>query len=156
MLTAKRQILISAPKESVRKYLRDLSRFSEYGPKLSDVAVSQSDDAGGVVDVQGHFMALPWHGSFKVEFAQDGGYRREMVRGPLPKMVGGFHLRSVTGGTLITQEQQCQLPLPLRPLSFLWRRWLDSAMDRELHVIKEGAERLNRELQLKQLENSAI
>ena len=156
MLTAKRQILVSAPKESVRRYLRDLRKFSEYGPKLSEVNVAETGADTGVVDVQGKFMAVPWRGSFNVEFTQDGGYRREMVRGPLPKMVGGFHLRSVSGGTVITQEQQCQLPLPLRPLAFIWRRWLDSAMERELHVIKEGAERLNRELQLQQLEKSAI
>jgi len=156
MVTMKRQLLISAPKNSVQQYLRDLNRLSEYGPKLKEIAVSQTEEGSGVVEVQGKFMSMPWRGAFRVEFTQDGGYRREMVRGPLPKMAGAFHLRSVTGGTLITQEQQCQLPLPLRPLSFVWRRWLDAAMDRELHVIKEGAERLNRELQLKQLEKAAI
>lgn len=156
MLTAKRQILVSAPKESVRRYLRDLKHLCEYAPKIDDVAVAQDDEQSGVVEVQGKFMALPWRGQFRVDFTQDGGYRREMVRGPLPKMVGGFHLRAVAGGTVITQDQQCQLPLPLRPLSFLWKRWLDAAMDRELHVIKEGAERLNRELQLQQLEKAAI
>ena len=153
MPTIKRQILISAPKESVRQYLRDLERMSDYAPKVRTVSVSYPDAQSGLVEAEGRFMALPWTGSFRVDFTADGGYRREMLRGPLPRLVGGVHLRSVAGGTVLTHEQHFQLPLPLRPLAFMWRRWLLGSMERELHVIKEGAEALNRKLQLQTLES---
>lgn len=148
-----RQILISAPKDSVQLYLRDLNNMAEYEHKVEKVEVAQ-EEQGGFVEVQGKFLGLPWRGAFKMEFTRDGGFRSEMVRGPLPKMAGAFHLRSVTGGTIVTRDEQYQFPALLRPLAFLFRGWITRSMDLELGVIKEGAERLNRRLQLKRIEQA--
>jgi hypothetical protein len=152
MLTVTKQILISAPKESVALYLRDLQKMSEYEGKVQACEVSYPDSESGFVEVQGKFMGLPWRGAFKMEFTRDGGFRSEMVRGPLRKMVGGFHLRSVAGGTILTHDEQYQFGLLMKPLTPLAKRWVARTMELELGVIKEGAERLHRQRQLQQIE----
>jgi hypothetical protein len=155
MLTVSRQILISAPKESVRLYLRDLNNMSEYEKKVDRVNdVAYPDDESGMVDVQGKWFGLPWRGSFKMEFTRDGGFRSEMVRGPLPKMNGGFHLRPVSGGTMLTHDEHYHFPLFMKPLAFFAKGWLARSIELELGVIKEGAERLHRQLQIRQIESS--
>jgi hypothetical protein len=153
MLALSRQILISAPKDSVQLYLRDLKNMAEYEQKVERVDVAQ-EETGGFVEVQGKFLGLPWRGAFKMEFTRDGGFRSEMVRGPLAKMVGGFHLRPVTGGTILTHDEQYHFPALLRPLTYLFRGWLTRSIDLELGVIKEGAERLHRRLQLQRIEQA--
>lgn len=152
MLTVTKKILVSAPKESVALYLRDLKNLAEYESKVKSVEVSYPDADSGLVEVSGRFLGLPWKGSFKMEFTRDGGFRSEMVRGPLSKMTGGFHLRPVLGGTLVTHDEQYQFGVFLRPLSFLLKRWLNRTVELELGAIKEGAERVHRQLQLKQIE----
>ncbi len=154
MLSISRKILISAPKESVALYLRDLQNMAQYEKKVQRVEVSYPDPDSGFVEVSGKFVGVPWKGAFKMEFTRDGGFRSEMVRGPLSRMVGGFHLRQVAGGTLVTHDEQYQFGWLLRPMAFLFKRWITRSMDLELHVIKEGAERLNRQLQLKQIEQA--
>ena len=153
MLTVTKQILISASKESVAAYLHDLSKMSEYEAKVTACDVSYPDEASGFVEVQGKFLGvLPWRGAFKMEFTRDGGFRSEMVRGPLRKMVGGFHLRSVAGGTVLTHDEQYQFGLLMKPLTPFAKRWVARTMELELAVIKEGAERLHRQRQLQQIE----
>lgn len=155
MLTVTRRIMISAPKESVRLYLRDLANMAEYEQKVDAVQdVSYPDEDSGLVDVRGRFFGLPWRGSFKMEFTRDGGFRSEMTRGPLKKMTGGFHLRAVTGGTVLTHDEHYHFPLAMRPLAYLAKGWLARTLDTELAVIKEGAERLHRQLQIRQIESS--
>src|SRR5262249_35786505 len=105
-----RRIMISAPKESVRLYLRDLQRIREYEPKVSRVEVSYPDSESGFVEISGKFLGLPWRGSFKLEFTRDGGYRGEMIRGPLWKMIGGYSLRPVIGGTILTHDEHYHFP----------------------------------------------
>lgn len=153
MLTITRAVLISAPKESVQLYLRDLRNMASYGKKVSAVDPSYPDDESGFVEVSGKFMGMPWRGAFKMQFTRDGGFRSEMVRGPVKHMAGGFHLRPVTGGTVLTHDEHYQFGVLLRPLQFLARRWITRGIEHELGVIKEGAERLNRQLQLKQIES---
>jgi hypothetical protein len=70
-------------------------------------------------------------------------------------MALGYHLRPVSGGTIVTHEEEYQFPLLLRPFTFLIKPWLAHTMDLELGVIKEGAERLNRKLHLEQIETAA-
>jgi hypothetical protein len=155
MLNVSRKILISAPKESVRLYLRDLANMAEYEQKVDKVSdVTYPDDQTGFVEVQGKFLGLPWRGSFKMEFTRDGGFRGEMVRGPIKKVTSGYHLRPVSGGTVITHDEQYEFPFVLRPLAFLAKSWVSHSMDLELGVIKEGAERLHRQLQIRQIEQA--
>jgi hypothetical protein len=154
MLTVTKQILISAPKESVSRYLQDLGNMTEYATKIDKVDLSEPEPEGGLVEVQGRFMGLTWRGAFKMEFTRDGGFRGEMVRGPLRKMVGGYHLRTVTGGTVVTRDEQYQFSLPLRPLTFLAKRWIERSVELELGAVKEGAERLHRQIQLEQIEKA--
>src|SRR5690349_528838 len=117
MLTLSRRILVSAPKESVRLYLRDLGKMAEYEQKVERVdQVSYPDSASGFVEVSGKFLGVPWHGAFKTEFTEDGGYRAEMVRGPLPHLVRDIQLRSVLGGTMVTHQEHYNFPRFLWPL----------------------------------------
>ena len=152
MLTLSRRILVSAPKDSVRLYLRDLEKIADYEQKVDRVKVSYPDAESGFVEVSGKVMGLPWRGAFKAEFTHDGGYRAEMVRGPLPRMVRGIHLRSVLGGTIIMHEERYYFPRLFWPVAYLMKRWLQRSQDRELSVIKEGAELLHRQIQIQQIE----
>jgi hypothetical protein len=156
MLTLSRKIMVSASRESVRTYLRELNHMTDYEQKVDSVRVTGPEGNAADIDVTGKFMGLPWKGTFSVSFTADGGYRSSMTRGPLKKMTGGFHLRPVAGGTIVTHDEQYQLPLPLRPLSPFIRRWIDRSMEVELRVIKEGAERLNRKLQLEDAESQQL
>jgi hypothetical protein len=155
MLNVTRKIMISAPKESVRLYLRDLKNMQDYEQKVNRVVdVSYPNEESGLIDVEGKFFGLPWSGSFKMEFTRDGGFRSEMTRGPLNKVSGGFHLRSVAGGTVVTHDEQYHFPLYLKPLAWAARSWLGRSLELELGVIKEGAERLHRQLQIQQIEKA--
>jgi hypothetical protein len=152
MLTVTKQILISAPKESVQAYLRDLDRMADYEQKVDKVEATYPEPEMGFVEATGKFMGLRWRGAFKMEFTRDGGFRSEMVRGPLRKMVGGFHLRSVAGGTVLTHDEQYQFGLLFKPLQPVAKSWIAKSMELELGVIKEGAEALHRRRQLDLIE----
>jgi hypothetical protein len=149
MLSVSRRILISAPRDSVRKYLSDLREIAEYEPKVDAIELSpEGKDAA----VTGRFLGLPWRGTFRFEMTGDGGYRGVMVSGPLRRMECRIALRPVIGGTMIEHDEAYELPLLVRPLNSLIRRWLNSTLENELDSIKEGAEALNRRLQLKGLD----
>jgi len=154
MIAISRRILISASKESVRLYLRDLENMAQYEAKVDKVVVTYPDAESGFVEVTGKFIGLPWKGAFKMQFTRDGGFKSEMVRGPLRKMVGGFHLRPVSGGTVLTHDEQYHFSPLTKPLNFLFQKWIAKSMEHELHVIKEGAEALHRRLQLQQIESA--
>ncbi len=155
MLTVTRKIMISAPKESVRLYLRDLKNMQDYEQKVAQVVdVSYPDENSGFAELEGRFFGLPWRGSFKMEFTRDGGFRSEMTKGPLKKATGGFHLRPVTGGTVVTHDEHYQFPFLMKPLAWAARGWLARSLELELGVIKEGAERLHRQLQIRQIETA--
>lgn len=144
MLNVNRRVLISAPHESVKNYLADLSEIAKYEPKVDSFALSPA----GTAEAGGRFLGIPWRGSFRFEFTPDGGYRGVMVSGPLRKMECRVVLRPVNGGTVLEHEEDYDLPLLLRPLRPLVKRWLDSTLETELDVIKERAEALNRKVQL--------
>ncbi|MBI5630613.1 MAG: hypothetical protein HY921_06995 [Elusimicrobia bacterium] len=153
MLNLTRDVLISASREAVQQYLHDLRNIAEYERKVELVQeVSYPDSQNGFVSVTGRIMGLPWRGAFKMEFTRDGGYRTEMVRGPLSRLSGGFHLRPVSGGTIVTYQEQVQLPWLLRPLGCILKRWIGRHVETRLDAVKEGAERLNRRLQLEKLD----
>ena len=150
MLTVTRRILVSAPRESVKTYLSDLREIARYEPKVDAIDVGAEP---GDAQMSGRFFGLPWHGTFRFEMTDDGGYRGVMVRGPLRRMECRVALRPVIGGTLVEHDELYDLPLLLRPLSNLIRRWLDHTLESELDAVKEGAEALNRRLQLQGLDS---
>lgn len=152
MIHVSRRLLISAPRDSVRRYLRDLQNMAQYEPRVEGVQATYPDESSGRVELSGRFLGLPWRGSFQIQFRDDGGYVSEMVKGPLKRMTASFTLRPVSGGTLLTHEEQHHFPLPLGLFKPLLKKWIGSSIERELGVIKEGAERLHRQLQLKQIE----
>ena len=148
MLTVNRRILISAPHESVRTYLSDLGQIPKYEPKVDSIQMNPAGNA----EAKGRFFGMPWHGTFRFEFKPDGGYRGVMVSGPLRHMECRVMIRPVNGGTLLDHDEEYDLPLILKPLRSLVRRWLDNTLEAELDQIKEGAEALNRRIQLQVLE----
>lgn len=151
MLSVSRRILVSAPRDSVQKYLSDLREIAKYEPKVDAIALSP--DASGIeAAASGRFLGLPWRGTFRFEMTRDGGYRGVMVQGPLSRMESRIVLRPVIGGTLIEHDEIYDLPFFMRPLKSLVKRWLDHTLESELDFIKEGAEALNRRLQLQHLD----
>jgi hypothetical protein len=149
MLSVSRRILVSAPRDSVQKYLSDLREIAKYEPKVDAIEVAPE---GAQAAASGRFLGLPWRGTFRFEMTKDGGYRGVMVQGPLRTMESRIVLRPVIGGTLIEHDEIYDLPFFLRPLRPLVRRWLDHTLESELDFIKEGAEALNRRLQLQRLD----
>lgn len=148
MLSVSRRILVSAPRESVQKYLSDFREIAKYEPKVD--AIEVGDEAAA--SASGRFLGLPWRGTFRFERTKDGGYRGVMVSGPLRRMECRVVLRPVIGGTLVEHDEAYDFPFFLTPLKPLMRRWLDKTLECELDFIKEGAEALNRRLQLKSLD----
>lgn len=148
MLSVSRKILVSAPRDSVQKYLSDLREIAKYEPKVDAIEFASEGEA----QASGRFLGLPWRGTFRFEMTRDGGYRGVMVNGPLRKMECRVLLRPVAGGTLVEHDEAYDLPFLMRPLKPLIRRWLDHTLESELDVIKEGAEALNRRLQLQRLD----
>ncbi len=149
MLNVNRRILISAPYESVRTYLSDLNEIARYEPKVDSISLSP---AGESAEASGRFFGIPWRGTFRFDFAPDGGYRGVMTTGPLRKMECRVMIRPVNGGTMLEHEEDYELPLLLKPVSSLVRRWLDHTLETELDAIKERAEALNRRVQLEVLD----
>ncbi|UPT74745.1 MAG: SRPBCC family protein [Elusimicrobiota bacterium] len=146
MLSVNRRILISAPHESVRNYLADLGEIAQYEPKVDSFTLSPAGD--GAAEAGGRFLGIPWRGTFRFEFRPDGGYRGVMVSGPLRRMECRVMIRPVNGGTVLEHEEDYDLPLLLKPLRPLVKRWLDHTLETELDLIKERAEALNRKVQL--------
>lgn len=151
MLSVSRRILVSAPRDSVQKYLSDLREIAKYEPKVDAIEVSGADEVSEA-SATGHFLGLPWRGTFRFERTKDGGYRGVMVNGPLRRMECRVILHPVIGGTLVEHDEAYELPFFLKPLKPLVRRWLDHTLENELDFIKEGAEGLNRRLQLQGLD----
>jgi hypothetical protein len=154
MLSVSRRILVSAPRDSVQKYLSDLREIARYEPKVNSISIAPAAEgvAGQEASAEGRFFGLPWHGTFRFEMTQDGGYRGVMVHGPLRRMDCRMILRPVIGGTALEHDENYELPFYLRPFSSLIRRWLDKTLENELDSIKEGAEALNRRLHLQGLD----
>jgi len=144
MLSVTRSILISAPKERVSEYLRDMSRLADYQQKVDECTVSYPDAETALAEVSGRYFGLPWSGSFKMVYTRDGGYQSEMLKGPFRTVTGGFELIQVSGGTRVTHLESYHLPLALKVLRPILRRWLSRSMDLALGIIKEEAERLHR------------
>ena len=149
MLAANRRILISAPYESVRRYLSDLRSIAHYEPKVDSIRINPAGEAAAA----GRFFGMRWDATFRFEFGRDGGYRGVMVSGPLKHVEYRIMLRPVNGGTMLEHDEEYELPLFLRPLQPMVRRWLNHTLETELDVIKERAEALNRRIQLKVLES---
>ena len=154
MLNVSRRILVSAPRDSVQKYLSDLREIARYEPKVTSIEVAPAAEgvAGQEASAAGRFFGLPWHGTFHFEMTSDGGYHGVMTHGTLRRMECRMTLRPVIGGTVIQHEEIYELPLLLRPLTSMVRRWLNKTLETKLDFIKEGAEGLNRQLQLQRLD----
>ena len=144
MLNVTRSILISAPRERVSEYLRDVPRLADYEQKVDRCSVTYPDTDSALAEVSGRCFGLPWAGSFKLNYTRDGGYKVDMLGGPFRKGTGGFELRTVAGGTRVQHQECYPLPIAFRVLRPILRRWLARTMDLELGVIKEESERLHR------------
>ena len=127
MLTVTRRILISAPRDSVKKYLSDLREIVRYEPKVDAIEpVAESDS----VLASGRFFGVPWHGSFRFEMTIDGGYRGIMVQGPLRSMECRFALRlhealcrvGHLGGSLCVAEPGIDLAQLIVRIAIVWRQ----------------------------------
>lgn len=153
MIQVSRSILISAPKLSVKMYLHDLNNVSQYEQKVDVVEVLSQEGKKAQASVSGKFMGFPWKGLFDVSLTDDGGYQAVLTQGSIKRMVCSFQLRSVTGGTVLTHEEQYQFSFLTAPVMRLFRGWLAQTIELELGVIKEEAERVNRRLHLAQIEN---
>jgi len=151
MLTVTRRVLISAPRDSVSRYLSDLREIARYEPKVDAIEIEAAPD-GPQASAEGRFLGWPWRGKFLFEMTQDGGYRGVMVQGPLRRMECQVSLRPIVGGTIVEHREAYELPLFARPLQPLIRRWLRSTLESELDSIKEAAEALNRRLHLEKLD----
>ncbi|MHB2026940.1 MAG: SRPBCC family protein [Elusimicrobiota bacterium] len=152
MLTLIQRIMISAPKNSIRLYLRDLENLPRYSRRIAQVEIISQDDRKAVIAASGRFFAVPWKSSFEAAFNEDGGLVLSMSRGPFSEMISSYSLRPVSGGTILTHEENYRLPVLLRPLGILLRRFIAETMDLELRAVKEGAERLNRQIKLREIE----
>jgi hypothetical protein len=154
MLSVSRRILVSAPRDSVQKYLSDLREIARYEPKVTAIEVAPTAEgvAGQEASASGRFFGLPWHGTFRFEKTSDGGYHGVMTHGTLRRMECRMTLRPVIGGTVIQHDESYELPLLLRPLTSMIRHWLNKTLETKLDFIKEGAEGLNRQLQLRRLD----
>lgn len=153
MIQLSRSILISAPMKSVKLYLHDLNNVSQYEQKVDHVEVVSREGETAQASVSGKFMGFPWKGVFDVSLTGDGGYTAVLNEGGVKRMVCSFQLRSVTGGTVLTHEEQYHFSFLVRPVMRLFRGWLAQTIELELGVIKEEAERVNRRLHLAQIEN---
>ena len=151
MITVTRRRLVSAPRASIQAYLSDLKALPAYDPKVGSVSVTEAAD-GLWVEASGRFMGLPWRGTLRFQLTKDGGYRGVLVQGPMKSAECWVAVRPVVGGTVVERGESYELPLLLRPLSPLVRRWVDQAMETQLDLVKEGAEALNRRLQLERLD----
>jgi hypothetical protein len=155
MLTHTQKILINAPSTVVSDYLRDISRLKEYEPKVHSCAASYPNDDRAVAEVSGMWFGVPWRGVFEMNFTPDGGFTSRMVRGPLSDMRGAFHVQRVNGGTVVTHTEVYGFSLLARPLYPVLKPWLARSMETELRIVKEGAERLYRQQQLRELDGQA-
>jgi len=145
VVNVSRRIHVNAPPETVSRYLRDISNLAEYEQKVVSVREEYPDADSAKAEVIGRFIGFPWKGTFEMRWTPDGGFESRMTEGPLTDMCGGFHLRRVQGGTILTHYEQYGFPGLLRPLYPFLRRWLGRSMDVELGVIKEAVERTHRQ-----------
>jgi hypothetical protein len=154
MLSVSREIMISAPRDSVRLYLQDPRNVAQYESKVSSLQVSAGEGGRFQAQCAGSFFGIPWKAGFDIELTTDGGYRAEMAGGSLRRMSSVYQLRAVTGGTILRHEEHYQFGL-LRVAAPLLRAWIAQTMELELRVIKEEAERVNRRIQLQKIEQAA-
>ncbi|MFA6003504.1 MAG: SRPBCC family protein [Elusimicrobiota bacterium] len=145
MVKLSQRILVSAPRDTVRRYLQDIGNLPRYERKAHNLEIMDKDHQGLSLSASGKFLGLPWRGQFRLDFTPDGGYRAHMTRGPIRAMTSTFNLRPVTGGTLVTHEEHYHFPLILRPVMHLFKTAIRQTLDAELRVIQEGAEMLCRQ-----------
>ncbi|HVA65984.1 MAG TPA: SRPBCC family protein [Elusimicrobiota bacterium] len=155
MTRVSQRLMISAPRESVRLYLRDLDNLTKYSRRIFQVQLKSRDEHKVSFEASGRFLGLPWKATLEAEFPTDGGLRLTLSRGgPLWLAGASYHLRSVSGGTILSNDEEYRLPFLLRPLSPLLKKIASETMDLELRVIKEGAEQLNRKIRLREIESA--
>jgi vacuolar-type H+-ATPase subunit D/Vma8 len=70
----------------------------------------------------------------------------------LPRLERRTVLRPVNGGTVLEHGDGYRIPFFLAPLKPLLQNALDAELETELHALKEGAEALNRRIQLERIE----
>ncbi len=152
MLTITSRITISAPKETVSRYLRELKNIPDYEPRIETAEVVSSSGEQSEVSAAGRFLGLAWKGNMKVTFTRDGGYQAESPLGSIARLEAAYRIHSVSGGTVLTHEEKFHFPFLIRPFMFVLQGAFLRAAEDELGFIKEGAELLARRLQLRDIE----
>ena len=145
-------MMLSARRETVSLYLRELKNMPLYESKVDALDAGLLGDGEILVTASGSLGFKTWKGEFPVVFGMDGGFYCQLPIGPLSSLGLSYEVREVTGGTVITHEERYDLPLLLMPMLFLLKRFIARAMEKKLWAIKEGAERLERQLDLRALE----
>ena len=136
MIRISSQMLISAPKDRVSRYLRDLRHLPEYDKKVAEVVVNRQDADGAEIAVHGAFLGRKWKDTATVQFTKDGVYECSFALGRLTRMTAVYHLRPVTGGTLLGHEEAYDASVLLKPVPRC-PGWF-ARRSREMQVI-EGA-----------------
>ena len=116
MIRISSQMLISAPKDRVSRYLRDLRHLPEYDKKVAEVVVNRQDADGAEIAVHGAFLGRKWKDTATVQFTKDGVYECSFALGRLTRMTAVYHLRPVTGGTLLGHEEAYDASVLLKPV----------------------------------------
>jgi hypothetical protein len=139
----------------VSRYLRDLRHLPEYDKKVAEVVVNRQDADGAEIAVHGAFLGQKWKDIVTVQFTKNGGYECSFALGRLTRMTAVYHLRPITGGTLLGHEEAYDASVLLKPVLLAARGWFTQALEGEMRVIKEGAQHMDRQIKLKEIESSA-
>ncbi|MFA6316933.1 MAG: SRPBCC family protein [Elusimicrobiota bacterium] len=153
MIRISSQLLVSAPKDRVSAYLRDLRHIPEYDKKVSEVVVLRQDRESAEVAAVGTFLGRKWKDTVTILFSKDGGYECSVNVGRLTTMKSVYHLSPVTGGTLLGHEEVYDVSVLLKPVLLAARGWFRQALEAEMRVIKEGAQAVDRQLKLKEIDS---
>ncbi len=156
MVSISRRIMLSARKPTVRLYLRELKNMALYEPRIDSIDPGHERDGEVPVSASGRVWGKSWSGEFPVVFDRDGGLFCELPIWPLSRIANSYRLREVTGGTVLTHEEGYGIPMILAPIIFLLKGWLARGMEKKLWCIKEGAERLERQIQLRAIESQGV
>jgi hypothetical protein len=155
MLSHSQKMLVNAPAPVVSAYLRDISRLAEYEPKVQTCRPEYPDAETATAEVEGRWFGLPWRGAFEMRFTSDGGFQSRMTRGPISELKSAFHVQKTNGGTIVVRSEAYSFPWFVRPFYPFLRNWLAQTIEVELRVVKEGAERLHRQQQLREIDGQA-
>lgn len=148
--------MLSARKETVGLYLRELKNMPAYESKVDTVDSGELGDGEVRVTAGGNLGFKTWNAEFAVVFNRDGGYHCDIPIAPLCTLGLSYDIREVTGGTVVEHEERYRVPILLMPVLFILKSFIARAMEKKLWAIKEGAEKLERLLYLRNIESQGV